>query len=190
MAPELAFQFGNPTGFLGLAIAREMHNAHQADYAAVLQHLETRRHMRLLEIGMGMGLHVPELMADGVDYMGVDRSQDMVDAASHISPKAWFMCADVCDADLPDCDAAIAVNTLQWWSRPTDALKAIKIALRGPLVIGVAYPPPRGLLPEVGQKFYCVSEIVDMLHDTGFESVTDYLYSVGGRQYIVCKGLA
>lgn len=189
---HLAAQFGCPTGATGAVIARMMHLDHAPDYAAVLAEVPIRDGLRLLEIGMGAALHVPMLLDDGVLYHGIDHSPDMISAARRNASQGRYLCRDVCDGELPECDAAIAVNSVQWWRNPMAAFRALRHALvdGGKLVIGVAAPPAAGLLPDAGQRHYSGDELRMMLRDAGFARASSALLIAGRRPYLICAGVA
>ena len=189
---EIASHFRKPQGPLGAAVADAMHEGHAADYRESIAELQLRSGERLLEIGMGNGRHVPALIMSGVRYCGVDHSMDMVRSASALSPTARFLCGDVCAMEFPACDKALAVNTLQWWSNPAVALRALRRAIipSGSLVIGITTPIPFHVVPDYGQRHYSRNELATMLRAAGFSDISVREVSTPLRPYFVCRGQA
>ncbi len=189
-----AAQFGRPAGFVGDVVARLMHQAHANDYAAVLERVSLNPGMRLLEIGMGAGLHVRSLLDSGVSYCGMDHAEDMVRSAKINVPEAHFICADVCGGKMPPCDAAISVNAIQWWHDPLAGLKAIRGALApsGVVVIGLPECPPTGAVPNVGQRYFTPTQLYGLLRNAGFIGIRVWSKPVVAgrltRPYLVARG--
>jgi SAM-dependent methyltransferase len=172
---EIAMQGRCPTGAAGGVVAAMMGAANADDYALALEALDARAGDRLLEIGMGAGAHVPELLRAGIQYFGIDHSLDMVRIARANAPDAWFQCSDICDPAVlfPCVDRVLAVNTMQWWADATAALDNIRASLMGGsrLVIGVAAPPPRYAFAGFPWRHRTDEEIEALLNDSGFENV-------------------
>ncbi len=189
---EIASHFRKPEGALGTIVADAMHEGHAADYGVSLAALQLRRGDRLLEIGMGNGRHVPDLIAAGIRYCGVDHSIDMMRAASARASAGRFICGDACAMEFPACDKALAVNTLQWWSAPTvhRYLERARCVPSGVLVIGITTPIPFHVVPDYGQRHYSRNELATMLGAAGFSDISVREVSTPLRPYFVCRGQA
>lgn len=188
----LAAQAKCPTGAFGLAFARMMHDGHADCYAAVLSKIKLRAGLRLFEIGCGFGGHIAGLIGRGVVYSAVDHSQDMVDAALVNAPDAAIHCCDIADADIPQADAVISVNVVQWLDDPAEALAAVRRALvpGGVCVIGMpdATCPD---LPDVREMAcYDAEDLAALFHCAGYRRVAVDRITAHGRRYLVGSAVA
>lgn len=176
-------------GIVGRDVALLMALANGEDYDIALDMLAPKRGERLLEIGMASGIHAARIAAMGVRYCGIDHSRDMVNMAQAGNLGIEFRCLDVCRDELPECDAALAINTLQWWGDWHGAFLSVKKALSadGKFVIGIPEEPPVGTLPDVGQRYYSAMELASMLRNAGFASVHVWTVDTARRPYLIAS---
>ncbi len=77
---------------------------------------------RVLDVACGTGFLVPEYLARGAaSVVGVDVSGGMVAAARRrwgVEPRAEFLLADACAAELPACDCAVVFNAIPHFGDP------------------------------------------------------------------------
>jgi arsenite methyltransferase len=124
MAPRfIARQLANPSGFIGRLIMAEMNrrNAKLSAYALSLLTIEPAD--RVLEIGFGGGLLLPQLLEGAAFVAGLDRSETAVAAARRRyaravkSGRADFRLGDVAAQPFANgaFDKALTVNTVYFW---------------------------------------------------------------------------
>ena len=112
---------------------------------------------RLLEVGCGPGVAIAAAAGRGAHVVGVDRSPVMIDQARHRNRQAVrhrqveLHAAPV--ERLPDLgapfDAALAVNTLGFWTDPVAVLSTIAGKLRpGGTIAVVSQPRSKGATAE------------------------------------------
>jgi ubiquinone/menaquinone biosynthesis C-methylase UbiE len=133
---------------------------------------------RLLEVGCGPGVAIAAAAGRGAHVVGVDRSPVMIDQARHRNRQAVrhgqveLHAAPV--ERLPDLgapfDAALAVNTLGFWTDPVAALSTIAGKLRpGGTIAVVSQPRSKGATAEhtraAGEHFR------DLLEQAGYEDL-------------------
>jgi SAM-dependent methyltransferase len=133
---------------------------------------------RLLEIGCGPGVAIAAAAGRGAHVVGVDRSDVVIGQARHRNRRAFrhgqveLHVAPV--ERLPNLgapfDAALAVNTVGFWSDPVAALTTIAGKLRpGGTVALVSQPRTRGATVEdtraADQRFR------DLLEQAGYEDM-------------------
>jgi ubiquinone/menaquinone biosynthesis C-methylase UbiE len=133
---------------------------------------------RLLEVGCGPGVAIAAAAGRGAHVVGVDRSPVMIDQARHRNRQAVrhgrveLHAAPV--ERLPDLgapfDAALAINTLGFWTDPVAALGTIAGKLRpGGTIAVVSQPRSQGATAEhtraAGEHFR------DLLEQAGYEDL-------------------
>lgn len=81
----------------------------------------------ILDIGCGAGVTTSALLAAGYEVMAVEPSSALVRYAREAAPAARFLRKSVYEADLPDCDAAIAIGeSLTYHPDPSKAERSIR----------------------------------------------------------------
>jgi SAM-dependent methyltransferase len=133
---------------------------------------------RLLEVGCGPGVAIAAAAGRGAHVVGVDRSPVMIEQARHRNRQAVrrgqveLHAAPV--ERLPDLgapfDAALAVNTLGFWTDPVAVLSTIAGKLRpGGTIAVVSQPRSKGATAErtraAGEHFR------DLLEQAGYEDL-------------------
>jgi SAM-dependent methyltransferase len=178
---QLISQFGEPRGatghVVGWVMSHRRSNVERSRWAVGLLGLGPGD--RLLEVGCGPGVAVAAAAAQGAHVVGVDRSSVMIGQAHHRNRRAVrhgqveLYAAPV--ERLPDTgapfDAALAVNTIGFWSDPAAAVTAIGERLRpGGTLAVVSQPRNRGATAEdtraAGDRFR------DLLEQAGYEDLT------------------
>jgi SAM-dependent methyltransferase len=177
---HLISQFGEPRGatghLVGWVMGHRRSNVERSRWAVGLLGLGPGD--RLLEIGCGPGVAIAAAAGRGAHVVGVDRSDVVIGQARHRNRRACrhgqveLHVAPV--ERLPDLgapfDAALAVNTVGFWSDPVAALKIIAGKLRpGGTVALVSQPRTRGATVEdtraADQRFR------DLLEQAGYEDM-------------------
>lgn len=148
-----------------------------------IRDLDVPQRGHVLEIGMGNGCFVQEIIAraEGVRYTGVDYSEVMIEEAVGLNSgiveneSASFVHADV--FDLPFAadtfDNVLCVNTLYFWEPVEAALAEVRRVLRpgGQLVVGIRPKRVMQHYPFVkhGFRMFSGEELGDLLRACGFD---------------------
>jgi len=81
----------------------------------------------IVDLGCGSGVTAARLLAAGFDVLGVDSSPAMLEIARRRAPRATFVEGSFVSADIPPCDAVIAVGeVLNSLSDPANTPKALE----------------------------------------------------------------
>ena len=177
---QLISQFGEPRGatghVVGWVMGHRRSNVERSRWAVGLLGLGPGD--RLLEVGCGPGVAIAAAAGRGAHVVGVDRSPVMIDQARHRNRQAVrhgqveLHAAPV--ERLPDLgapfDAALAVNTLGFWTDPVAVLSTIAGKLRpGGTIAVVSQPRSKGATAEhtraAGEHFR------DLLEQAGYEDL-------------------
>jgi ubiquinone/menaquinone biosynthesis C-methylase UbiE len=177
---QLISQFGEPRGatghLVGWVMGHRRSNVERSRWAVGLLGLGPGD--RLLEVGCGPGVAIAAAAGRGAHVVGVDRSPVMIDQARHRNRQAVrhgqveLHAAPV--ERLPDLgapfDAALAVNTLGFWTDPVAALSTMAGKLRpGGTIAVVSQPRSKGATAEhtraAGEHFR------DLLEQAGYEDL-------------------
>jgi ubiquinone/menaquinone biosynthesis C-methylase UbiE len=150
---ERARQLGNPEGEVGVELSLRLNKVNNKITDHVYARLGLAAGMYVLEIGFGNGHLLPDLLrhSDGLEYMGIDISQVMVDearrfnAAQVASGQAEFHLASAEDipSDAARFDRVFAVNVIYFWADPLKPLQEIRRVLRPDGVSVVAATTPK-----------------------------------------------
>jgi ubiquinone/menaquinone biosynthesis C-methylase UbiE len=177
---QLISQFGEPRGatghVVGWVMGHRRSNVERSRWAVGLLGLGPGD--RLLEVGCGPGVAIAAAAGRGAHVVGVDRSPVMIEQARHRNRQAVrhgqveLHAAPV--ERLPDLgasfDAALAVNTLGFWTDPVAVLSTIAGKLRpGGTIAVVSQPRSKGATAErtraAGEHFR------DLLEQAGYEDL-------------------
>jgi SAM-dependent methyltransferase len=188
-------QFGNPQGIGGRAAGWVM--AHRSSNRRrnrwIVEVLAPAPTDHVLEIGFGPGLAIEQLsqrLTRG-KICGIDRSELMVRLATARNRAAIdqgrveLRVASV--DDVPDFgtsfDVVLAVNSLMFWSKPTDALASLRGHLREGGRIAVAHQPRgRGAVQQQSERV--AAELVGQLERAGYQDVMSKTLAL--RPAVVC----
>lgn len=181
----IAAQLRQPHGEDGKMTGERMNQGNARMNRDTLSALNARADDNILEIGMGNGFFVKEILEkdSSIHYTGVDFSELMVVEAEQMNDvyvkegRAVFVHADV--ASLPlDNDLytkIFTVNTIYFWEDPAKNLAQIKRVMRtdGRLYIGFR---PRHQMEQYpftkyGFNLFSQEEVTKLLIDNGFEVV-------------------
>ena len=177
---QLISQFGEPRGatghVVGWVMGHRRSNVERSRWA--VGRLGLGPGDRVLEVGCGPGVAIAAAAGRGAHVVGVDRSPVMIDQARHRNRQAVrhgqveLHAAPV--ERLPDLgapfDAALAVNTLGFWTDPVAVLSTIAGKLRpGGTIAVVSQPRSKGATAEhtraAGEHFR------DLLEQAGYEDL-------------------
>lgn len=178
----LAAQLRKPSGEWALRVGEFMNTGNADMNKHAIATLNPTAGDRILEIGMGNGYFVNEILSKHADiiYTGCDYSQEMVDAAVSNNvqyadrDKAEFVCSDA--MNMPFADGAFnkifTVNTLYFWDEREKVLNEISRVLQGggELIIGIRPKSVMTLYPmtQWGFRMYSADEL------TAFLTANDY----------------
>jgi ubiquinone/menaquinone biosynthesis C-methylase UbiE len=182
---ELAAQLRCPGGQDGPEVARRMNTANGALNRHCIELLGLEPGHRVLEIGPGNGAFAGEVVgaAEGVSYVGLDWSADMVAAARRGNPDGvaqggmHFQQGD--SAQLPFAasafDRVLSVHTLYFWERPANHLAEIRRVLRPGGRLCLAFGERRFMqdlaFTSFGFTLYEPAQVETMLAEAGFQQV-------------------
>ncbi len=182
-SPEvIAAQLRMPSGDLGKAVAAKMNEGNAPMNRATYKLLEASTGNDWLEIGMGNGFFVGELLAihPHMHYTGLDSSPLMVEESirrnvAHIaSGRASFRSGHSDHLPFNDVvfDKVVAVNVVYFWENPAADLAEIHRVLRpyGRLALGVRTREAMQTMPFTASGFtlYEPYEVENLLRANGF----------------------
>ncbi len=182
---QLAEQLRQPHGAAGIQTGEWMNRGNVQINMDTLKIVAATAGDSILEIGMGNGFFVKEILQkdSSIKYTGADFSEVMVEEAKKINAKwinngqAIFVFADV--AALPFDDASFnklfTINTIYFWKNPVKILNEIKRVLkpRGKFMLCLR---PRRLMAnypftEYGFRMFDKEEVENLLLQHGFSIV-------------------
>ena len=140
-------QLSRPSGRAGRVVAALMNRGNRELNARAIERLDVHAGARVLDLGFGGGLTFAPLLERGATVVGVDRAQDMVDAArdrhrADVDAGRMELHAGEVQA-LPLADGAVGrvltVNTVYFWPDLAPALAELHrvLAPGGRVVIGI-----------------------------------------------------
>jgi arsenite methyltransferase len=178
----VARQLARPTGFFGRVVGKIMNRHNGRMNAFALQQLEVTSSDRVLEVGFGGGVTLPDLITGAAFVGGVDRSPDAVRwaerrfSAAVADGRADFREGTV--EAIPFDDASFGkictVNTIYFWRSLDAGFAELHRVLSpgGRLVVG--FLPKEWMSPPAfpGDIFTgrATEEVVDALKNAGFKS--------------------
>jgi SAM-dependent methyltransferase len=186
---EVAAQLRKPEGAVGLETALHMNESNREMSMAAIRALDAQPGELILEIGMGNGEFVKEIVGNNasIHYTGLDYSTTMIEEASRRNKQyieggqVKFSFGDANDLPFDDhsFDKAIGVNTIYFWE-PEQELRELHRVLRpqGRLVFGIRVKDLMRDYPftKYGFTLYSSDELRSVLTGNGFKviSVTEH----------------
>ncbi len=193
---SLSRQLSEPSGLGGKLVARGMNRGNAAMNADALDNLALVADSRVLEIGFGGGATLPKLLAVAAHVTGIDRAEDMVEAASRrhddeiSAGRLRLDAGDISSLPYEDgsFDRVLTVNTVYFWPDLHDALEEVRrvTAPGGEIVIGIRDP---SVMQKVDRSIFTVrepEEVRDAVESAGFAGVT--LHSPPDTRYHLIAG--
>lgn len=127
---DLAKHLRKPQGEKGIEVGDFMHKGNSNFYKQLIEAVEWKDGMKVLEIGMGSGKHVVDILlqAAEIEYVGVDYSSTMVEQAKINNPGQVFIQQDFheMNVDIKDFDLVFTVNTVYFLDDLEKAFFAVK----------------------------------------------------------------
>lgn len=173
-------QLSCPSGDLGLEVADRMNNTNIGMTLSSIDFLKLEDSNRVLELGHAACGHLEQLLsrADGVEYCGLEISESMWQAAvKRYGERANFQLYDGVRIPFEDnsFDRVMSVNTIYFWSKPTELIQEIERVLKPGGFCVLAYADKSFMqdLPFVRDKFqlYGAQEIKQLVADSSMELV-------------------
>jgi ubiquinone/menaquinone biosynthesis C-methylase UbiE len=182
---ELAIQLRKPVGNDGKEVGKQMNKGNKYICLNSYKILNPQKNSLVLEIGMGNGLFIKDLLnnASNIKYIGLDFSQVMIDEATELNQnlideqKVSFINGSVNSLPFKDnsIDYITTTNTVYFWPSLKENAKEIYRVLKpnGKVLIGYR---SKDLMDKIelanyGFNKYTKDEIEALLKDTGFRKI-------------------
>ncbi|WP_074239283.1 class I SAM-dependent methyltransferase [Chitinophaga niabensis] len=181
----IAEQLRKPVGDLGKEVGVKMNEGNLYINQYTIAALEIKSHQQVLEIGMGNGFFVKDILtaAPSVKYTGCDVSETMVAEARSLNTRfiqkrqAEFIVAAADELPLFDAlfDTVFMVNTLYFWEFPQKELAEVRRVLKpgGKIFIAIRPASVMQSLPFVqyGFRLYEKKDVAVLLKQNGFNRI-------------------
>lgn len=177
---EIAKNLRKPEGEAGLKIGDLMNKGNANFYDQLIKNVNWKDGMKVLEVGIGTGLHIPLLLnqAADIEYTGVDFSETMVRAAQQNNPSQTFLQQDVLSLDLGESkfDLIITINTVYFLNDLNKAFSNLKNCLVDNGEIHIGKRPKENLdkmnkITQYGFIKYSNEEVVKEVMNSGLDVV-------------------
>lgn len=182
---ELASQLRQPHGDGATVIAERMNKGNAVMNRATLDFISAKDSMSILEIGMGNGFFIPELLqrAKNMHYTGLDFSSEMISYATQLNKEnvdkgvVEFLLGDVQEAASLGkyFDTIFTVNTIYFWKNPPEVLNQLYSLLKkeGELIITIRPKKVMQQYPFVqyGFTMYSKEELCALLENNNWKIV-------------------
>ncbi len=182
---KIAAQLRKPEGTDGVKVAEKMNIGNKSMNLHTIAVLDPQPNESILEIGMGNGFFVKNIIAAGsnINYVGCDYSIEMVQLASEINKNfiaiglAKFIEGNIQELPFESAsfDKIMTVNTFYFWDDYIKVLQELKRVLKkeGKLIIAVR--PKHNLekfpVTKYGFSIQSNDEIIKLLRSNGFENI-------------------
>jgi SAM-dependent methyltransferase len=131
---DLAAHLRKPDGEVGIKIGELMNKGNENFYTQLIKNVSWKDGMRILEIGIGTGLHIPKILklAKGIQFVGVDYSETMVESSKANNPNQTFYHQDLLKLDLQEekFDLIFTINTVYFLNDLEKAFTNLKGLLK------------------------------------------------------------
>lgn len=177
----MAGQLRKPEGDAGRKTGEMMNAGNKHINLWTIEMLDVKPNDQILEIGMGNGFFVKEILAAGsLRYSGVDYSEDMVREAERINKQfvengqASFVLGDAGKLPFPDAsfNKAFTINTIYFWEDPKNILSEIKRVLTPDGILIVSFRPKSQMqnypVVKYGFNLFTEEEVTELLLENGF----------------------
>lgn len=183
---ELAKHLRKPDGETGKTVGLQMNKGNKHICLNSYQVLNPSKGQHILEIGMGNGFFVKDLlqMAEDLMYTGVDFSPTMVKEAIQLNEQfikegvVGFKQASIEELPFPDnfFDCITTTNTLYFWPQPEENIEELHRVLKPNGKLLIAYRSKEFLnhleLANYGFEKYEKTAVEKLLTDFGFNQVS------------------
>ena len=180
----LAEQLRLPTGELGKKVGETMNKGNRLMNLETIRQLDIEDNDNILEIGMGNGFFVKDILAAGknVKYSGCDFSDTMVKEASilndSLAANVKFILSNADELPFQDSslDKVFTVNTIYFWGNTRRTLTEIRRVLKpdGMLIVTLRPKSIMDKLPVVKYGFTTFSkeDAVKLLEENSYEMLS------------------
>ncbi|WP_010520719.1 class I SAM-dependent methyltransferase [Aquimarina agarivorans] len=182
---NIAAQLRKPEGEAGRIIAEKMNEGNKSMNLHTIAVLNPEPNDQILEIGMGNGLFVKNIvaMSSSIRYTGVDYSETMIQQASEINnqfivdDRVNFVKADIQNLPFPSAafTKIVTVNTFYFWEDHSLVLLELKRVLKpnGQLILAVRPKENLEKFPVTNYGFskHSNDEIIALLKSNGFSAI-------------------
>lgn len=201
---ELASQLRQPHGEGATVIAERMNKGNAIMNRSTIEFIAVKDSMSILEIGMGNGYFIPELLqrAQNIHYTGLDFSPEMISSATELNKEqvdkgnVEFIMGDVQEAASLGkvYDAIFTVNTIYFWQEPNEVLQQLHTLLKndGDLIITIRPKKVMQQYPFVqyGFTMYSKEDLCELLEKNNWnvveaKEVTEPEHLINGVSYKV-----
>jgi len=179
---EVARQLSNPDGETGIKTGERMNLSNANMIGRGIESLNIKENEFVLEIGPGNGSHVNDilLIADGINYSGVDISETMIAEAEKLNQnfiEDGTVSFSVSDGNsLPfsekSFDKIVTVNTVYFWQNPVaygqEVLRVLKTGGIFSLVFSDKSFMQQLPFTKFGFQLYDKYTAVELLENSGF----------------------
>jgi SAM-dependent methyltransferase len=180
----LSNQCGNPHGLVGRILTWAMNRANNVLYEGIVNELELRDDLRILDVGFGNGYLEALIMKKGSCYLeGIDISDDMVKKATALNRKYVeagrmnFRLGNCCSMEDNDgsFDVVTTINTIYFWEDTRKGMSEIYRVLKPDGIFYNAIITKENLdsifYTKSGFKKFKEEEYAEMGREAGFASV-------------------
>ncbi|MDB5272748.1 MAG: SAM-dependent methyltransferase [Chitinophagaceae bacterium] len=182
---QLAQQLRKPDGDLGKKVGENMNASNALMNTLTIEELHLQNNDCILEIGMGNGFFISTILAldPSVSYYGCDYSELMITEATALNKKLVdtgqvqfvLSSADHLPFESHSFDKIFTINTIYFWSNPSEELTEIHRVLKpnGKFLLTVRSKYTMENIPvtQFGFKLYSKELLMDLLNTTGFEVI-------------------
>lgn len=173
---EVARQLRQPEGVDGVKMGVQMNKSNRLIYEMTWNFLQMKKEDAILEIGMGNGHFVRELIEKepSIYYTGIDLSDVMVEEARRENEGITFHCAAAEKMPVEDerFNKVFGINVLYFWDQPAVTLKEIHRVLKpeGELILAIRSKTTMQLLPftDNGFTLYDIETATKLLEENNF----------------------
>ncbi len=178
---QLAGQLRCPNGNSGLKVAEMMNFTNANMIAKAIASLALHDGDNILETGMGNGLHVKDIVSNGVTYTGIDISSTMVDEAQKRNAGLSNVNFRLTGSrDIPfgegQFDKILTSNTLYFWENPTGYAKELVRVLRPGGVVSIGFIPESTMqhipFSKYGFMLYSIEKVSALMEAVGLKVVS------------------
>jgi len=182
---KYAAQLRKPQGEQGVEVAKMMNYTNQGINLHTLAVLNPQPNDKILEIGMGNGFFVKNIvnLANDIQYTGYDYAEGMVEVATKLNQElverkqAQFIQGEI--EHLPfredSFTKVFTVNTFYFWKNPTQTLQGLRNVLCPEGVFVLAIRPKHNMLQFPVTKYdfraWSNEEVLELFQNVGFQKI-------------------
>lgn len=184
-AKALAKQLRQPEGEMGIMVGQRMNEGNQYMNLHTIEKLDPQEGENLLEIGMGNGFFVKEIVSKhpSIKYTGCDFSKLMVEESIKnnqelvTTGRVFFIhtTAESLDFEKDHFDKIFTINTLYFWEDPSKVLAELRRVLKPNGTLFITIRPKNYMqhfgFTKYGFQMYSSEEAKQLLNTCGFKVI-------------------